>query len=107
MARVDAVHLSEPMSIFSLGRLSASESFVRNEAVYLVRAVGNGTPSFPELARYFGKDHSTLVAGDRKFRAILKSNNRVRRRVDAFLQQNNERNETCHTGEASGLTRDT
>jgi chromosomal replication initiator protein len=72
------------------GRLRRSVVRVRSEAVYEVRSVGDGTPSFPELGRYFGRDHTSLIASDQKYRASLKHDVRLQRRVDALLNQHNE-----------------
>ncbi len=89
-------------------RVRSSVASVRALAVYCARAAGGGVPSFPELGRYFLKHHSTLVDGDRKIRARMKYDTKLRLMILSIIGQsiqNNEGNGTCHIGEASGLTR--
>jgi chromosomal replication initiation ATPase DnaA len=52
---------------------------VRDEAVYVARAVTG--VSFPVLGRYFGKDSSSLVFGQRRFERRLAVDELLRLRV--------------------------
>ena len=94
-------------------RLSRKAAHVRNIVVYIIRVIGGGQPSFPDLGVAFGKHHSTLVAGDRTIRAQLKSTDFhsqiLNKRINAFLDNYYKRQGEleCHTGEALDLTRDT
>lgn len=57
---------------------------VRQEAVYVARAVTG--VSFPVLARYFGKDSSTLVCGQRRFERRLAADELLAARVGRVVE---------------------
>lgn len=52
---------------------------IRAEAVYAARALGR--VSYPELGRYFGRHHTSLIHGQRKFEARLASDELLARRM--------------------------
>lgn len=94
-------------------RVSRKVAHIRNIVVYIIRQIGGGRPSFPDLGKAFYKHHTTLVAGDRTIRAQLRStefhsqilNKRITTYLDNYYKRQGELK--CHTGEVSDLTHDT
>ncbi len=56
---------------------------VRDEAVHVARAMTG--VSFPALARYFGRDHSSLVQGERRFEKRLAADDLLRARIERLI----------------------
>jgi hypothetical protein len=88
---IEAVALSHGMDTARL-RVDGSSTVVRvrSEAVYIARALGDGTPSFPELGAYLVRDHSSLVAADQKFRRRLETDESLRARVGRWIVASHE-----------------
>jgi hypothetical protein len=90
---IEAVALSHGIDTNRLRAEQASSSVVRirSEAVYIVRLLNGGTPSFPELGAYFGRDHSSLVGGDKAFRRRLETDAVLRARVERWVAARGEK----------------
>jgi chromosomal replication initiation ATPase DnaA len=89
---IEAVALSHGMDTYRL-RSDNSKTVIqiRGEAIHVARALGNGTPSFAELGSYFGKDHSSLVGGDKAFRRRLEADAILRARVERWVAARGEK----------------
>lgn len=57
---------------------------IRDEVVYVVRQA-SALASFPELARVLGRDHSSLVVGQRRIEQRLKTDEVLRQRLAQVL----------------------
>jgi chromosomal replication initiation ATPase DnaA len=75
----------DPAKLYADGSCTSTVTQIRSEAVYIVRAVGKGTPSLNELAAHFGRDHSSLSKAHREFAERLKTEDLTRARVDKYL----------------------
>ena len=85
---IEVIALENGVSLDTLRRdrhSSRAIQRIRAEAIYIVRAVGNGSPSFPDLGLYFGRDHSSLVTADQRFRARMEAEDILRARVEKYL----------------------
>jgi hypothetical protein len=81
---VDAVatHLHlEPEQVFSPDRHS-SVALARQIVMYVLREHQKPQPSFPELARELGRDHSTVMYAVRRVTALAEKDEYVRDAID-------------------------
>jgi len=65
-------------------RTSAWVASVRQEAVYVARAVTG--VSYPALGKYLNLDHSTLIAGQRRFERRLETDDLLVARVGRVVE---------------------
>lgn len=79
-----ALHHGHTLSELRAGKPYTWVAAVRQEAIYVARAVTG--VSFPVLARYFGKDSSTLVCGQRRFERRLAADELLRTRVGRVVE---------------------
>ncbi len=81
-------------------KLSRMAKAARTEAVFIVRSLGGGLPSFPDLARYFGRDHSSLVVADNELRSRMLVDAPRARRIKLLRNACEElRNKTINTNQ--------
>lgn len=60
---------------------------VRGEAVYLVRVVGHGEPTYKDLGAFLERDHSTLVYGEQCFEMRLATEEVTKARIETWLRE--------------------